>query len=100
MGRFEVNEHTKEFLSKLADLLEEFKASLEIEGDAYGSIQTITLEVLNPKTFDEFYDNWLAEHPGQEYPWNSDLYKFADYVDLGFNVDADKIRSKLNDSNS
>lgn len=90
-----MNNHTKEFLAKLADLLEEFRVNLEIEGDSYGSAQTITLEVLNPKTWDVHYEEWLAEHPGQEYPWNSDLYKFADYVDLGYNLDADKIRSKL-----
>jgi hypothetical protein len=90
-----MNSHTKEFLGKLADLLEEYRCNLEIEGDSYGGIQTITLEVLNPKTWDVHYEECLAEHPGEEYPWNSDLYNFADYVDLGFHVDAEKIRSKL-----
>jgi hypothetical protein len=93
-----MNSATKEFLTKLSELFEEYRASLEIEGDSYGGPQTITLEVLNPKTWDVHYEEWLAEHPGQEYPLcetADSRYSFADYVDLGFHVDAEKIRSRL-----
>lgn len=90
-----MNSRTKEFLIRLADLLEEYRCNMEIEGDSYSGIQTITLEVLNPKTFDEFYDQYLEEHPGEEYPWNSDLYSYAEWVDLGYHIDADKLRSKI-----
>jgi hypothetical protein len=92
-----MNNHTKEFLTRLADLLEEFNANMEIEGDSYGGSQMITLEVLNPKTWDVHYEEWLAEHPGQGYPFvsGSSLYNFADYIDLGFHVDAEKVRSRL-----
>lgn len=31
-----MNSHTKEFLTKLAELMEEYNANLEIEGDSFG----------------------------------------------------------------
>lgn len=89
-----MNNHTKEFLTKLADLLEEYRCNMEIEGDSYGGIQTITLEVLNPKTFDEHWDEWHAEHPGEKYP-DGNLYSYAEWIDLGYHIDADKLRSKI-----
>lgn len=92
-----MNNHTKEFLSKLSRLLEEYKANLETEGDSYsGGPMQITLEVLNPQTFDEHYDEWLAQHPGEEYPHGSHvLYSYAEWVDLGFHCDAEKIKEIL-----
>lgn len=89
-----MNNHTKEFLTKLADLLEEYRCNLEIEGDSYGGIQTITLEVLNPKTFDEHWDEWHKEHPGEKYP-DGNLYSYAEWVDLGYHVDVETLRSKI-----
>ena len=87
-----MNNHTKEFLTKLSDLLEEYKASLEIEGDSYsgGPIQ-ITLEVLNPKTFDEAYDQWIKDHPHEKYPFGENLYSYAEWVDLGTHCGAETI---------
>lgn len=90
-----MNWHTRGFLTKLANLLEEYNASLEIEGDSYGGIQDITLEVRNPQTFDQFYDSWIIEHPDQKYPWNGCKYSYADWVDLGKNVDFHKIKEIL-----
>ena len=90
-----MNNHTKSFLTKLANLLQEYNASLEIEGDSYGGIQDITLELKNPQTFDNHYNNWIAEHPGQAYPWNDSLYSYADWVDLGKNVDCFKIGAMI-----
>jgi hypothetical protein len=90
-----MNWHTRGFLTKFAALLEEYNASLEIEGDAYGGIQDITLEVRNPQTFDQFYDSWIIEHPEEKYPWNSRKYSYADWVDLGKNVDCHKIKGLL-----
>ena len=89
-----MNNYTKEFLTKLSDLLEEYKVNLEIEGDSYrGGPMQITLEVLNPQTFDEHYDEWLAEHPEEKYPHGSTvLYSCAEWVDLGYHVDVDKIK--------
>jgi hypothetical protein len=92
-----MNNHTKEFLTKLSNLLEEYKANLEIEGDSYsGGPMQITLEVLNPQSFDEHYDEYLAQHPGEKYPHDGHvLYSYAEWVDLGFHVDADKIKGLL-----
>lgn len=92
-----MNDHTKEFLTKLSDLLEEYKANLEIEGDSYGGgPMKITLEVLNPQTFDEHYDEWLTQHPGEKYPHGSTvLCSYAEWVDLGYCVDVDKLRSLI-----
>lgn len=89
-----MNNHTKEFLTKLSDLLEEYKANLEIEGDSYsGGPMQITLEVLNPQTFDGHYDEWLAQHPGEKYPHGSTvLYSYAEWIDLGYHVDAEKLK--------
>lgn len=90
-----MNNHTKEFLTKLSSLLEEYKANLEIEGDGYsGGPMQITLEVLNPQTFDEHWDEWHAEHPGQKYP-DGNLYSYAEWIDLGYHVDADKVKELL-----
>lgn len=92
-----MNNHTKEFLTKLADLMEEYRCNLEIEGDSYsGGPMQITLEVLNPQTFDQHWDEWHTHHPGEEYPWNSDLYSYAEWIDLGYHVDVDKLRSLSN----
>lgn len=92
-----MNNHTKEFLAKLSSLLEEYKANLEIEGDSYsGGPMQITLEVLNPQTFDEHYAEWLAEHPGEKYPHGSHvLYSYAEWVDLGYHCDVEKLRDLL-----
>lgn len=79
-----MNSHTTVFLKKLAELMEEYKANLEIEGDSYGGIQNITLEVLNPQTFEEYYDLWENDHPGGSYPWNRSEYSHADWVNLGW----------------
>lgn len=90
-----MNSHTKEFLTKLASLMEEYKANLEIEGDSYGDVQYITLEILNPKTFDETYDQWHVEHPGEKYDFDKSPYSYAEWVDLGYRVDADKVKELL-----
>lgn len=92
-----MNSHTREFLTKLSSLLEEYKANLEIEGDRYsGGPMQITLEVLNPQTFHEHHDQWLAEHPGEKYPYESHvLYSYAEWVDLGYHVNADKVKGLL-----
>lgn len=90
-----MNNHTKEFLSKLASLMEEYGASLEIEGDTYAGEADITLEVLNPKTFDEDYDQWHLEHPGEKYDFNKNQYSYAEWVDLGRHVDIDKLKGLI-----
>lgn len=93
-----MNNHTKQFVQKLANLMEEYKCNMEIEGDSYsGGPMQITLEVLNPQTFDEHYDQWLAEHPGEsgKYPFNDNLYHYADYVDLGFHLDTEKLKELI-----
>lgn len=80
-----MNNHTKEFLTKLSCLLEEYKANLEIEGDSYsGGPMQITLEVLNPQTFDEAYYQWIKDHPCEKYPFGENLYSYAEWLDLGF----------------
>jgi hypothetical protein len=84
--------HTKEFLIKLASLMEEYGASLEIEGDTYAGEADITLEVLNPKTFAEEYDQWHLDHPGEKYDFNKNQYSYAEWVDLGHNVNVDKLK--------
>lgn len=86
-----MNNHTKEFLIKLSNLMEEYRANLEIEGDPYGGVQTITLEVLNPQTFDVRRDEWHAEHPGEKYP-DGNLYSYAEWVDLGFHCSSETLR--------
>lgn len=90
-----MNQHTKDFLSKLSLLLEEYKANIEIEGDAYSGTVYMTLEVLNPKTFDEHYDQWHVEHPGEKYDFDKIKYSYADWVDLGYRYDADKLKEIL-----
>ncbi len=90
-----MNEHTKEFLSKLSDLLGEYRASIEIEGDSYHGGLQITLEVLNPKTFDETYDQWRIENPEQDYPHEGIPYCYAEWVDLGYHVNSEKIKELL-----
>lgn len=92
-----MNNHTKEFIQKLANLMEEYNCNLEVEGDSYsGGPMQITLEVLNPQTFDEVYDQWVAEHPLEVYPWDdTKTYSFADYVDLGFHLNAEKLRELI-----
>lgn len=91
-----MNNHTKLFIQKLANLMEEYNANLEIEGDSYsGGPMQITLEVLNPQTFDENYDRWLAEHPGEKYQFNPDLYSYAEWIDLGYHVDVEKLRELI-----
>ena len=85
-----MNNHTKSFIQKLANLMEEYNANLEIEGDSYGGVQTITLEVLNPQTFDTHWDEWHAEHPGEKYP-DGNLYSYAEWVELGYRVDVEKL---------
>lgn len=87
-----MNNHTKEFLNRLASLMEEYGASLEIEGDTYAGEADITLEVLNPKTFDEDYDQWHLDHPGEKYDFNVIQYSYAEWVDLGSHVDVDKLK--------
>lgn len=87
-----MNNPTKGFLTKLSSLLGEYKANLEIEGDSYsGGPMQITLEVLNPQTFDEHWNQWHMEHPGEKYP-DGNLYSYAEWIDLGYHVDADKIK--------
>lgn len=94
-----MNNPTKEFIQKLAKLMEEYNANLEIEGDSYsGGPMQITLEVLNPQTFDEHYDQWLAEHPGEKYPLCATAdcqYSYAEWIDLGFHVDVEKLERIL-----
>ena len=92
-----MNNHTKSFIQKLANLMEEYNCNMEIEGDSYsGGPMQITLEVLNPQTFDEVYDQWVAEHPGEKYPWDdTKTYSFADYADLGFHLNAEKLRELI-----
>lgn len=92
-----MNNHTKEFIQKLANLMEEYNCNMEIEGDSYsGGPMQITLEVLNPQTFDEVYDQWIAEHPLEVYPWDdTKAYSFAEWVDLGFHLDAEKLRELI-----
>lgn len=87
--------HTKEFLTKLASLMEEYGCSLEIEGDTYAGEADITLEVLNPKTFDEEYDQWHVDHPGEKYDFNKNQYSYAEWVDLGRHVDVEKLKEIL-----
>ena len=89
-----MNNHTKEFITRLADLMEKYNANLEIEGDSYsGGPMQITLEVLNPQTFDEYYDEYLAEHPGEKYPHGSrTLYSYTECIDLGYHVDVEKLK--------
>lgn len=87
-----MNNHTKEFLTKLADLMEEYKVSLEIEGDTYAGEADITLEVLNPLSFDEAYDLWHVEHPGEKYDFNKNQYSYAEWVDLGRFIDVEKLK--------
>lgn len=42
------------------------------------------------------YDQWLAEHPGEKYPHGSNnLYSCAEWIDLGFHVDAEKLERIL-----
>lgn len=91
-----MNNHTKEFIQKLANLMEEYSCNMEIEGDSYsGGPMQVTLEVLNPETFDEHYDQWLVEHPGEKYPFNHDLYSYAEYVDLGYRIDVEQLERIL-----
>lgn len=92
-----MNNHTKEFIQKLANLMDEYNANLEIEGDSYsGGPMQITLEVLNPQTFDEHYDQWHVEHPGEKYPHGShNLYSYAEWIDLGYHVDVEKLRELI-----
>lgn len=91
-----MNNHTKSFIQKLANLMEEYNCNMEIEGDSYsGGPMQITLEVLNPQTFDQHYDQWVAEHPGQKYSLNRDLYSYAEYVDLGYRIDVEKLERIL-----
>lgn len=95
IGVIEMNNHTKEFIQKLANLMEEYNCNMEIEGDSYsgGSMQ-ITLEVLNPQTFDEHWDEWHKEHPGEKYP-DGNLYSYAEWIDIGFHVDVEKLRELI-----
>lgn len=91
-----MNNHTKEFLQKLANLMKEYNCNMEIEGDSYsGGPMQITLEVLNPQTFDEAYDEWLKQNPGQKYPFGQDLYSYAEWVDLGFHCSPETIAKLL-----
>lgn len=93
-----MNNHTKEFLTKLSNLLEEYKANLEIEGDSYsGGPMQITLEVLNPQTFDEHYDQWLNVEGNElgSYPFGGTLYSYAEWVDLGYHIDSEKIKELI-----
>lgn len=47
-----MNNHTKEFLTKLADLMQEYSTNFEIGGDCYsGGPMSVTLEVKNPQTW-------------------------------------------------
>jgi hypothetical protein len=70
-----MNKHTKDFLTKLAILVEEYGANMEIEGDCYsGGPMQVSFEVNNPQTFDEH------------------LYSHAEWTDLGFHCNAEGIR--------
>jgi len=92
-----MNSHTREFLTKLADLMEEYSANMEIEGDYYsGGPMQVTLEVKNPQTFDEHYDQWVAENPDKKYPFHDQsTYSYAEWVDLGFHFDANDVRGEI-----
>lgn len=87
--------NTREFLIRLASLMEEYGASLETEGDTYAGEADITLEVLNPKTFDEDYDQWHLDHPGEKYDFNKNHYSYAEWVDLGKHIDSEKLRKLI-----
>lgn len=88
-----MNNHTKEFLTKLASLLEEYNAEAEIDqSDRYGC-SGLELTVKNPKTFDEHYEEWTTEHPDQKYPLNGpSLYDWVDYVNVGSMFNGEDIR--------
>lgn len=86
---------TKEFLTKLAALMREYSANIEIEGDPYGGIVQMTLEVKNRQTFDEHYEQWVAENPDKQYPFGCDYYQYADWVDLKCKFDAESIKGIL-----
>lgn len=90
--------NTREFLIRLASLMEEYGASLEIEGDTYAGEADITLEVLNPKTFDEHWDEYLAEHPGEKYPLCATAdcqYSYAEWVNLGNHIYFEKLKELI-----
>lgn len=92
-----MNQNTKEFLTKLADLMQEYSANFEIEGDCYsGGPLFVTLEVKNPQTWDEHYDQWVIDNPDKKYPFHDNsTYSYAEWVDLGSNFNADDVRGEI-----
>ena len=88
-----MNKSTKEFLNRLSELLDEYQANLEIEGDCWaGGPMNITLEVPNPESFEAHYNKWIAENASDKYPFYKQLYSSMDWVDLGWCVDASKLK--------
>lgn len=88
---------TREFPTKLAALMQEYNASIEVEGDSYYGGIKMLLEVKNPQNFDEHYEQWVAENPDKQYPffYDSAIYHFTDYTELGCDVNSDLIEHML-----
>ena len=87
--------YTKEFIQSLVNLLEEYDAKIELEGDKHTGVFEMVLETKNPQPFNEHFDSWFYDNPLLDYPSSGDLYSQYDWTDLGNLLDVSNLKELL-----
>lgn len=78
--------YTKEFIKSLTNLLEEYNAKIELEGDRHTGVFWMTLEVKNPQLIHEYFD---------DYPMTGDLYSQYDWVEIGNLLNINRLKELI-----